>query len=66
MHDITDAELETFWQDYIGNGPEVEASSLNQVFAKGVFAGYSIRDVMEACIHRLGKSRPKIVSDRTI
>jgi hypothetical protein len=57
---MTDEQLEEFWQDYIGDSGVVESQAINQIFARGPFGGLSVREVMEICIHRLGKRRPKI------
>lgn len=60
---ITDAELEQFWKDYIGDSGRIVSSALNQIFVKGPFGGHSVRQVMGACVHRLGKALPVEVSD---
>lgn len=56
-------ELEKFWNDFIGDSGSVESSSITQIFMRGPFAGHSIREIMEVCIHELGKIRPKITHD---
>lgn len=61
---MTDEELEKFWEDYIGDSGVVDNSAITQIFAKGPFGGFSIREVMEICIHKLGKRRPKIETER--
>jgi len=58
---ISNEELEQFWEDYIGNTGEVNSDSITQIFMRGPFAGYSIRELMEVCIKELGKKRPKII-----
>lgn len=62
--DPTDSELQDFWDTYIGDSEEINSDGLNQVFAKGQFAGYSIRDMMYYAARRLGKPRPKEISER--
>lgn len=53
--------LEHFWSLYIR--PEMTHSELNQVFAKGPYGGYSVRELMEAAVRVLGYKMPKIVNN---
>jgi len=56
-------ELEQFWTKYIGDGGKIASSSITQIFVRGPWAGYSIREVMEICIHRLNKTPPTIINE---
>ena len=56
-------ELEQFWTTYIGDSGEIGSSSITQIFVRGTWAGYSIREVMEICIHQLNKPRPTIINE---
>ncbi len=60
---FSDQELEEFWTTYIGDSGQIESSSITQIFVRGTFGGYSIREIMEYCIIRLNKPRPKIIND---
>lgn len=60
---ISNEELEDFWKTWITD--PIDSSVLTQVFAKGPFAGFSVREVMEACVNRLGKTKPKVTKDHS-
>lgn len=55
-------KLQEFWDTYIGDSGVVESQAINQVFARGYFGGYSVREVMEVCIVVLNKPRPDVIS----
>ena len=57
---MTDAELLEFWDTYIGDRGYVHSDAITQIFARGPLGGLSIREGMEICIDRLGKTRPTI------
>lgn len=58
---LSNDDLEEFWATYIH--PKMFTSSLNQCFVRGKYGGFSIRELMEICIQKLGKTRPIIESD---
>jgi len=59
---FSNKDLEEFWTTFIGDSGKIESNAITQVFVRGTFGGYSIREVMEVCIRVLNKPRPEVIT----
>lgn len=61
FNEIYKSWLEGFWIKYIADKKQITTTELNQVFATGPYAGYSVRELTNACVMFLNYTMPKIV-----